>query len=78
MHFYLGTEINYSEIFHGFSQSNQEDTDILGFMGHHMVSSVVVTILQGCNVSFFKVDMNLTRFSRCIILKQYQYCKIEW
>jgi len=30
---YLCTEISYSEIFLGFSQSNQEDTDILGFSG---------------------------------------------
>jgi hypothetical protein len=44
---YLGTEISYSEIFQGFSQSNQEDTDILGFLGHHVVSGVVVTILEG-------------------------------
>lgn len=33
MSLYLGTEISYSEIVHGFSQSNQEDTDILGFFG---------------------------------------------
>jgi hypothetical protein len=44
---YLGTEISYSEIFHGFSQSNQEDNDILGFWGHHVVSRVVVTVLEG-------------------------------
>jgi hypothetical protein len=47
MSLYLGTEISYSEIFHGFNQSNQEDTDILGFLGHHVVSRVVVTILEG-------------------------------
>jgi len=44
---YLCTEISYSEIFHGFSQSNQEDTDILGFLGYHVVLRVVVTILEG-------------------------------
>jgi hypothetical protein len=61
----LGTEINYSEIFHGCSQSYQEDTNILGFSGHHVVSRVVVTILEGHNISFFKVDfiaMNPLRF----------------
>jgi len=59
---YICAEISYSEIFYGFSQSNQEDTDILGFLEHRMVSRFIVTILEGWNVSFFKVDLNLARF----------------